>query len=129
MVHQYNEKNGPSTLFDVTLFLEKLGLKEAQDNPFDGNYIRKFSIVMCFGFMCKNSDADDAAKQLIDIINVMATNKWINASLYNIGRMNLFGGEECVIFSYLAVPTEHEEHVKTNCSAQFPEGGVPPRFK
>ena len=98
MVHQYNEKTGPSTLYEVTLLLEKLGLKSAQDNRFSGNYIRKYSIVMCFGFTCKNSDADDAAKQLIDIINVMATSKWINASLYNIGRMDLYGGKECVIF-------------------------------
>jgi hypothetical protein len=73
--------------------------------------------------------ADSAAKQLIAVINEMAFNKQIKASLYNIGRMDLHGDKECVIFSYLAIPTEHEDNVKKNYSwIQFPEGGIPPRF-
>jgi hypothetical protein len=130
MIHQYNEKVGPSTLYEVTVLLEKLGLKSAQDNTFAGNYIRKFAIVMCFGFMCQISEADDATKKLITHINDLALDKRIKASLYNIGRMDLYGGQECVIFSYLAIPSEHEEYVKKNYGhIQFPEGGTPPRFK
>jgi hypothetical protein len=130
MIHQYNEKVGPSTLYEVTVLLEKLGLKSAQDNKFGGNYVRKYAVVMCFGLTCQLSDADDATLELITQINDIALGKRIKASLYNIGRMDLYGGQECVIFSYLAIPSEHEEDVKKNYGhIQFPEGGVPPRFK
>ena len=130
MVHQYNEKNGPSTLYEVTLLLEKLGLKSAQNNKFNSNYIHKYAIVMCFGFTCQLSEADDATKKLIIAINDIALNKRIKASLYNLGRMDLHGDKECVVFSYLAIPSEYEEDVKKNYSQiQFPEGGLPPRFK
>jgi len=130
MIHEYNEKIGPSTLYEVTLLLEKLGLKSAKDNPFDGNYIRKYALVMCFGFTCQLSEADDATKILVTTINDIALGRPIRASLYNLGRMDLHGGKECVVFSYLAIPSEHEEEVKKNYGwIQFPEGGLPPRFK
>lgn len=135
MVEQYNEKNGPSTLYDVTELLAKLGLKEAQDNPFDGNYIRKYALVTCFGFRCDYVDADDATKKLVTIINDMASSKWIWSSLYNIGRVDLNGNDglpngECMIISYLAIPSDYEKDVKSTYGwVQFPEGGVPPRFK
>ena len=130
MIHQYNEKTGPSTLYEVTLLLEKLGLKSAKNNTFSGNYTRKCAIVMCFGFTCQLSEVDDATKKLITTVNDIAFGRRIRASLYNLGRMDLHGGKECVVFSYLAIPSEHEEDVKKNYGwIQFPEGGVPPRFK
>lgn len=134
-VHQYNEKTGNSTLYDVTELLAKLGLKSAQDNPFDGNYTRKYALLQCFGFRCELTDVDEAAKKLITVINDMAANKWIKASLYNIGKIDLNGVDglpngECMIVSYLAIPSEFEANVKSTYGwVQFPEGGIPPRFK
>lgn len=135
MVEQYNEKTGHSTLYDVTELLRKLGLKTAQNNDFPGNWTRKYALVTCFGFRCDNADADEATKRLVTIINDMASSKWIKASLYNIGRVDLNGNDglpngECMIISYLAIPSDYEKDVKSAYGwVQFPEGGIPPRFK
>jgi len=129
-IHQYNEKVGPTTLYEVTRLLALLKLKSAQDNPFSGNYQRKIAVMTCFGFHCDQVDADSAAKKLITIINDMAASKWIKASLYNMGRMDIPGSQECMVISYVAIPSEFEDDVKTVYGwVQFPEGGLPPRFK
>ncbi len=136
MVYQYNEPTDERAIgFGLVELLALLGLKSAQDNPFGQMWTRKFSVVKGFGFTCDYINADEAAKRLITIINDIAASKWINASLYNIGRIDLNGQDgkpngKCCIAAYLAVKADHEEDVKSVYGwVQFPEGGVPPRFK
>lgn len=123
------------SLYGVIELLALLGLKSCQDNPCIKFFDRKYAMVQCFGFTCDYADADDAAKRLITIINDMAASKWVVASLYNIGRFDLNGANgqpdgRCCIVSYLAVPAEREADVKSTYGwLQFPEGGLPPRFK
>lgn len=136
MVHQYVESNHEwSHLHGLMELIALLGIKSAKHNPCEKFFDRKYAMVHCFGFSCEANKIDAATIELINNVNDMASNKFVNASLYNLGMMKLGKHDPAdpdmyCVFSYLAVPHEHEATVKSKYShLQFPEGGLPPRFK
>ncbi len=69
---------------------------------------------------------------MIEAINDMASKKWLVASLYNLGMMELASDpldpstKRFIIFSYLAPFHNHEKDVEIAYShLEFQEGGVP----
>lgn len=136
LIHQYNVPKHPGYYaYNTIELLALLGLKEAQDNPCEKLYDRKYAPVKFFGFRCDPADLDKARNKLVSIINDMAASKWIIASLYNLGTLELVsdpltpGTRKICIFSYLAVDLDHEDDVKAVYSfAEFKEGGVPPEL-
>ena len=136
MIHQRVESNHPwSHLYGLIELAALLGIKSAEHNPCEKFFDRKLDIVMCFGYTCFPHQVGVVANDIVQHTNDMASNKLITASLYNLGMFELGkldpnDPDRVVVFSYLAVPTEHEDYVKQTYSfMQFPEGGMPPEFK
>lgn len=137
LIHQYNEPtNERHVLYNLFELAALLGVKAAQDNPCAQMFVRKVAKVRFFGFTCEPHNLDKARDQLIRIINDMASSKWLIASLYNLGTLELAsdplmpGTKKFAIFSYLAVKPEHDADVDMTYSfVEFTEGGTPPEFK
>ena len=137
LIHQYNEPTDERhVLYNLFELAALLGIQSASNNPCDQMFIRKVAKVKFFGFKCKPQDLDRARDKLIRIINDMAASKWLIASLYNLGTLQLAnypytgGSGDIAVFSYLAVRPEFEEAVDmTYKFAEFSEGATPPEFK
>lgn len=136
-IYQYNEPTDERhIMYGLFELAALLGIKSADNNPCGQMYIRQAAKVRYFGFRCRPEDLDKARYKLARIINDMATSKWIIASLYNLGVMELASDpltpstKKVCVFSYLAVKPEHDQHVSDTYSfAEFIEGGLPPEFK
>lgn len=137
LIHQYNEPTDERhVLYGLFELAALLGIKAADDNPCGQMFQRKAARVRYFGFTCSPKDLDAARNKLIRIINDMASSKWLIASLYNLGTLELASDpltpstKRIAVFSYLAVRPECESAVdQTYSFAEFSEGGVPPEFK
>lgn len=134
-IYQYNEYVNPwgQELYNIVDLLSLLRIKSAYDNPVQ--YVRCVAKVHHFGFTCHPSRVDAAVDKLISIINDMSSSKWINASMYNLGSIQLgkldpADPDRVCVFSYLAVKHNHEMDVQSTYGwATFQEGGLPPEFK
>jgi hypothetical protein len=133
-MHQYNKPvNEWSYLFNLIELIALLGIKSAEHNPCQ--FTREVARVHCFGFTCQPSEVDKATLKLVAAINDMANSKWVMASLYNLGMIELQrvkpqDPHKVCIVSYLAVPYDKETDLASAYSwLQFPDGGMPPEFK
>lgn len=135
LIHQYNEWTTPwgEHLYAVSELLALLGIKAAYHNPVQ--YVRNIARVHYFGFTCHPSQIDEATNKLVSIINDMSSSKWVIASMYNLGsielgKLNPADPDKVCVFSYLAVKHNHETDVQNTYGwATFQEGGLPPEFK
>jgi hypothetical protein len=137
LIHQYNEiVDDRAYLYNLVELLGLLGLKSCQNNPYGQFYVRKVAKVRYFGTLCKANEVIPGIHKIINAINHMASQKWLKASLYNLGMMELASDpldpstKRFVIFSYLAVSPDHEQDVDLFAKGiEFQEGAVPPEFK
>lgn len=135
MIFQYNVWTDPwgQELYNLIELVALLGVKEADNNP--AKYTCKYSRVLSFGYTCSPNQVDDAAAKLIQAINDMAANKWINASMYNLGiielgKINDTDPDRVCVVSHLAVKAEHDmDATETYGMLMFQEGGLPKEYK
>lgn len=136
-IHQYDVPiDERYVLYGLIELASLLGVQAADLNPCVNMFQRRLAKVRFFGFLCEPKDLDEARVKLINIINDMASNKWLIASLYNLGTMELANdplnpsAKKILVFSYLAVKPEFDGFVDRAYSfAEFTEGGLPPEFK
>ncbi len=135
LIHQYNDWSSPGGehAYALVELLALLGIKSAINNPVQ--YVRSISVVQHFGFTCHPSRVDDAIDKISSAVNDMASSKWINASMYNLGliqlgKLNPTDPDRVCVFSYVAVKHAHEMDVETVYGwMKFKEGAVPPELK
>jgi len=137
LTHQYDIITSPlCNLYNTIELLALLDIKSANYNPCENLVVHTVSPVKYFGITCSSQDLDKARNKLIDAINDMASNKWLIASLYNLGTIELASDpldpttKRYIVFSYLA---PYDEHIASVDAAygwlQFQEGSIPPEFK
>jgi hypothetical protein len=135
LIYQYNEVVNDGAYLYNTIELLRL-LKVTKDNPATNSYIRKAAAVNFFGVTCKVNEVVPGIHKIVDAVNDMAKNKWLKASLYNLGMLELASDpltpstKRFVIFSYLAVDDKYQQDVdKAYGHLKFAEGGIPSEFK
>lgn len=134
LIHQYNTINDERAhMYNLFELASLLDVRSALHNPCINFYTHNFVKVKFFGLTCQPHEVIPCIYKVIEAINNMASNKWLQASLYNLGMMELRdvdGKQSFAIFSYLAPKAEHEIDVEQAYShIEFQEGGVPPEFK
>lgn len=134
LLHQYNTVNDErACMYGLFELAGLLGIKSAEFNPCVNFYTRQIVKVRFFGLQCQPNEVIPCIHRVIDAINDMASKKWLQASLYNLGMMELRDKDDKPIFavySYLAPKVEHETDVESMYGhIEFLEGGMPPEFK
>lgn len=138
LLYQWNHRNehSRSYLYGLMELAGLLGIRAADQNPCGALFTRMATPVKFFGVTCEGHQVIPGVNRMIDAINSMAKNKWLKASMYNLGMMELQNEDPSVqtkrfvIFSYLVVDPQYDIDVVNQFgNLLFQEGGLPPEFK
>ncbi len=138
IIEQWNEPAGDIRLVakdNMVQLLAKLDIKSTKHYVYQGQYVRKISRAHCFGFVTSEDKVANAALKLVDVINHMAKFNFIrssmmNLSLFELGDINDPSIKRYAVVSYLSVPCDLEQQVKSVYGPyMFEEGGIPPEYK
>lgn len=137
LLHQWNEAlDDRAYLHGAIELLALLDIKSAEDNPADQFWVRTCAPVRFFGVTCEAKDVIPGINKMIAAVNDMAKNKWLKASLYNLGMLELASDpltpstKKFCIFSYIVVDPKFDVDATTAYGdIEFKEGGMPPEYK